>query len=167
MLIVLSDTHGTDEMRLTPHLREQLARAECVIHAGDFTTEAVLDEYEEFDRFVGVAGNSDTVAVCERLPERQTVEWEGRRFVVTHGHRHDWTTLSLLGRQEKADVVVVGHTHRPAVNRSSRMVVVNPGSHADPRGECGTYARFERTDAGVRGQVRTVSGATTLESVML
>jgi len=47
MLIALSDTHGENDPELTPHLREQVAEADLVLHAGDFTTAAVLDTFEE------------------------------------------------------------------------------------------------------------------------
>jgi phosphoesterase, MJ0936 family len=166
MLVALADTHGTRRPRLTDHLRDVLERAEVVLHAGDLTTPAVLDSFESFGGLRAVYGNSDDSEVCERLPETSSLEWAGTRFVLTHGHRRGWTSLSMLARQERGDVVVVGHTHRPSVGERGEMAVVNPGSHADPRGHRATYAAFERTEGGVAGQCRTVNGKT-LETVEL
>lgn len=166
MLVALADTHGTRRTRLTDHLRDALERAEVVLHAGDLTTPAVLGSFESFGGLRAVYGNSDDPGVRERLPETSTVEWAGTRFVLAHGHRRGGTSLSMLARQERADVAVVGHTHRPSVGGRGEMAVVNPGSHADPRGHRATYATFERTERGVAGQCRAVDGQT-LETVEL
>jgi hypothetical protein len=166
MLVALADTHGTRRPQLTDHLRDAVERAEVVLHAGDLTTPAVLDVFESFGGLRAVYGNSDDPGVRERLPETSTVEWAGARFVLAHGHRRGGTSLSMLARQERADVTVVGHTHRPSVGERGEVAVVNPGSHADPRGHRATYATFERTERGVAGQCRTVGGQT-LETVEL
>lgn len=166
MLVALADTHGETTPRVTDHLRRVLEEADVVLHAGDFTTTPVYEAFEAFGGLRAVAGNSDDPELAEQLPETRTVEWGDRRFTVAHGHRRGWTGLSLLARQERSDVVVVGHTHRALAEARSGVVVVNPGSHADPRGERGTYARFERSESGVVGQCRTVDGCA-LETVRL
>jgi len=159
VLLALSDTHCETEPELTPHLREELQRADCVLHAGDLTTASVLDGFEALaDEFRGVVGNNDTAAVREGLPETRVVEWAGLRLVVVHGHDHSTTALGLLARQEDADVVVVGHSHRPTIRTSEALTLVNPGSHADPRGGRPAYARIVQTGGGVRVQLRTSSG---------
>lgn len=166
MLVALADTHGTTTPRLTDHLREAVEAADLLLHAGDFTTAAVYKAFETLGDLRAVAGNSDDRALRARLPETGTVEWADRRFVLAHGHRRERTGLSLLARQERADVVVVGHTHRPWAGKRSGVTVVNPGSHADPRGDQGTYAVFERSEGGVVGRCRTVDGRP-LETVRL
>lgn len=158
MLVALSDTHGDASPGLTDHLRGTVDSASLVLHAGDFTTAAVLDAFESLSELVAVAGNSDTASVRARLPETQVVERFDRRFLVVHGHRHDSTALSLLGRQENADVGIVGHTHSPGVDHVGGMTVVNPGSHADPRGSRPTYAAFEQAADQLELQLRTVGG---------
>jgi putative phosphoesterase len=160
MIAVLSDTHATTDPSLTDAIRDALDRAAVTVHAGDFTTPAVLDAFEAAtDRLVAVAGNRDSAGVRERLPEVATVDALDRRVLVVHGHDHGRTKLSLLARQEKADVVVVGHTHRPAMERIGSVAVLNPGSHADPRGNRPAYATIRQSGAGVVGQLRTPDGA--------
>ena len=167
MLLVLSDTHGEDDPRLTEFVAEQLAAATLVAHAGDFTTATVLDAFEaRAAELVAVAGNSDSSAVSERLSETRTFEYAGRRFLLTHGHSYTRTSLSLLARQEAADVVVVGHTHRAGIDHVGETLVVNPGSHADPRG--GARTLLEITSVGDDIQVRVqTAGGQTHETVVL
>lgn len=134
MLAIVSDTHGTTDHRLDERTLRAVREADVVIHAGDFTTEAVYDAFEaEATDLVAVTGNNDELAVAERLPSVATVDWEATRFLVVHGHEHSETGLSMLARQEEADVVVVGHSHRPELSELSGRLLVNPGSHADPR----------------------------------
>lgn len=166
MLVVLSDTHQ-EELHLEPAVARAVSTASLVAHAGDFTTEAVLDGFESAaGAFVGVAGNSDGPAVGRRLPEWRTFEFAGRRFLLTHGHRRDRTSLSLLARQESADVVVVGHTHEAGLDHVGDSAVLNPGSHADPRGGEPTFATVARTGDGLRVRIRTREGQTQESAVV-
>lgn len=159
MLVALSDTHGTETMGLTDHLQDVLGEAEQVLHTGDFTTPTVFEAFEKRARqLVAVQGNRDTLALKERLPDTRTLEALDRRFVLAHGHQHDETALSLLGRQEQADVVLVGHSHRPRIAQYDTVTVINPGSHADPRGNQAAYVRFEQSEDGVVGRLRSVDG---------
>lgn len=161
MLVLLSDTHGQADHRLTDVLCDLVGSASLVVHAGDFTTLDVLDSFEQLaDEFVAVAGNSDSHAVQQRLPETQTVTFAGKRIVVTHGHRRDGTGLSLLARQQEADVVVVGHTHRAGIERVGEVAVVNPGSYADPRGGEATVAVLSREADDLQLRFQTRQGMT-------
>jgi putative phosphoesterase len=136
MLVVCSDTHGTEDARLTGRTREAVAAADLVIHTGDFTTPAVLDDFRErAARLVAVHGNADGAAVRDRLPPAATTTYAGVRIAVTHTEPGGVTALSLFGRQRGAALVVSGHTHRPTVDVGERgPTLLNPGSHADPRG---------------------------------
>jgi putative phosphoesterase len=136
MLVVCSDTHGTDDARLTGRTHEAVTAADVVIHAGDFTTSAVLDDFRDrAARLVAVHGNADTAAVRERLPPAATTTYAGVPVAVTHTERGGATALSLFGRQRGAALVVSGHTHRPTVDTpTTGPTLLNPGSHADPRG---------------------------------
>ncbi|MFB6184794.1 MAG: metallophosphoesterase [Haloarculaceae archaeon] len=157
MITVVSDTHGTDDHRLRGRTLTAVREAELVVHAGDFTTAAVLDAFEtEADRLLAVAGNSDRAAVRERLGETAVGEASDCRVAVVHGHRHDRTALSLLGRQAEADVVVVGHSHRPGVERLDDVTLLNPGSHADPRGHTAAHAELAPDES--RGRLVTPDG---------
>ena len=161
MLVAVSDTHATASPVLSEYLRDTLVRAETVVHAGDFTTEAVLEGFEGLaDEFVAVHGNSDAAAVRERLPAVATVDALGVRFLVVHGHEHDRTSLPLLARQEGADVVLVGHTHRAGIDHVGDVLVVTVGSHADPRGNRPAFVTVGQSGETVQGAFRTPDGDT-------
>lgn len=159
MLVALADTHADTSPELAPHLRERVEAADVVCHAGDFTSSASLSTVESLsNKLVAVHGNADSMAVRQRLPRVATVDHLGRRFLLAHGHEHDRTALSLLARQEDADVVIVGHTHRARTENSGDRVIVNPGSHADPRGSRPAYFEASRTDGGVVGELAAPDG---------
>jgi putative phosphoesterase len=151
MLAIIADTHGTDDHRLTGRTLDAVRDAGTVLHAGDFTTTTVYDAIDaEATELVGVRGNNDEPALAERLPSVATVEWHDYRFVVVHGHEHSQTALSMLARQESADVVVVGHSHRPEITEAPEYLLVNPGSYADPRQFRPAHAEVVDTGEGLR-----------------
>jgi putative phosphoesterase len=163
VLAIISDTHGTDDHRLEGRTLAAVREADLVIHAGDFTTEAVLDAIEAevgqdtatpaASRLVAVSGNNDTAGVRDRLDSTAIVTWSEARIVVVHGHEHDETALDLLGRQEGADLVVMGHSHRPRVDTAGTVPTVNPGSYADPRWYRPAHAELEPEGAGLVGRL--------------
>lgn len=159
MIVVLSDTHATDGLAIGGALARDVRRADLVVHAGDFTATPVLDDLEAAaDRLVAVHGNADGPAVRERLPTATVVEAEGLRIAVTHRLRGGETGLAYFGREREADVVVSGHTHRPAAERVGDVLLLNPGSHAKPRGTHPTYAVLEPNGGKIAGTIRTTAG---------
>ena len=156
MLVVVSDTHSTDDPRLRGRTREAVHEAETVVHAGDFYREPVLDAFEAAtDQLRAVFGNNDGAAIRDRLPEVRTVEYEGVRFAVTHRHRSGDTGLVMLGRGRDADAVICGHSHRPRFDDSTDLPILNPGSHAQPRGNRPAHAELEADDDGLVGRLVT------------
>ena len=161
MLVVLSDTHSTDDPRLRGRTREAVHEADLVVHAGDFYREPVLDAFEAAtDRLRAVFGNNDGGAIRDRIPEVRTVEYEGVRFAVTHRHRSGDTGLVMLGRGRDADAVICGHSHRPRFDDSTDLPVLNPGSHAQPRGNRPAHAELEPSEDGLDGRLVTPDGET-------
>ncbi|MDZ7849894.1 MAG: metallophosphoesterase [Halodesulfurarchaeum sp.] len=159
MIVVVSDTHRTERPGLDDHLAEAVSRADRVIHAGDFTTEAVLDGFHEMAHTLfAVAGNRDDTAVIDRLPEARTLDVNGFTVAVTHTQAGGRTGLSYFGAERDADLVISGHTHRPHFVSGDGPALLNPGSHADPRGGEPTYATFEVQNGRIEGVIRTVSG---------
>lgn len=152
MLVVVSDTHAREDHRLTGRTRDAVAEAELVVHAGDFCTERVLDAFESVCDLQGVYGNNDPAGVRDRVPAERVVEWAGLRVAVVHGHEHTDVSLSMFGRQSNADLVVVGHSHRPGF-ADGDPPRLNPGSHAQPRRHRPGYAELERDGDGYAGRI--------------
>lgn len=160
MIAVLSDTHSRDGNALAGRAQAAVRDADLVVHAGDFTTERALDAfYEASERLLAVHGNADESAVQDRLPTVRTLDAGGLTVAVTHRQRGGATGLSLLGRERGADLVVSGHTHQPTVTETDEVTLLNPGSHADPRGNPTAHAELYPMDEGVRGEIRNREGA--------
>ncbi len=142
MLVALSDTHGRDGARLSGRTAEAVEDASVLVHAGDFVTGDVLDEFESHGPLCAVYGNNDPVDVRERLPADRVLGWRDLRILVVHGHEHADPALSMLGRQSNADLVLFGHSHAPEF-RDGVVPALNPGSHADPRWNRAAHAELE------------------------
>ena len=147
MLVVVADTHSREGSKLRGRTLEAVRGADVVIHAGDFYREPVLDAFESTARSLrAVYGNNADAAVRDRLPEVRTVEYEGVRFAVTHRHRSGDAGLVMLGRGRDADCAVCGHSHRPRFDDSGALPILNPGSHAQPRGNRPAHAELESVE---------------------
>ncbi|QCJ46994.1 metallophosphoesterase [Haloprofundus sp. MHR1] len=159
MLTVVSDTHATESHRLRGRTLRAVRDAEMVVHAGDFVTETVLDAFvDEAATFRGVCGNNDDAGIRQRLPAARTVEYAGVRFAVTHTRRGGDTALTLFGRERDADAVIFGHSHRPGFDATGPLALLNPGSHAEPRGYRAAHAELTPEGDGLCGRLCTPDG---------
>jgi putative phosphoesterase len=159
MLAVLSDTHNTSDHGLAGRAAEAVESADAVVHAGDFTTAAVLDAFhEEAGRLHAVCGNRDDPALAERLPPARTVEYRGLHIALTHRIEGGATALEMFGRERGADLVVSGHTHRPSFADAGSLGLLNPGSHADPRGGPATHAEIRAGESEAKGNGVRIQG---------
>ena len=161
MIAVFSDTHSSRGHELEGEALAAARDADVVLHAGDFTTEAARDAFQDVcERLFAVHGNADDPAVRDRLPDARTVECDGVRFALTHRRDGGQTGLALFGRSRDADVVVSGHTHRPLVTRTDDVLLHNPGSHARPRGNRPGFGTIDPTTdgGGFRGRLLEPDG---------
>jgi uncharacterized protein len=111
-----------------------LESADVILHVGDFTTVAFLDELRSFAPVEAVYGNMDEPALRAVLSERVVVEVEGLQVGLIHdpgpaGGRHE----RLITVFPECDVVAYGHTHVPEVSRAGDVWILNPGSPTERR----------------------------------
>ena len=166
MIVVVSDTHGRSDHRLEGHTADAVREADLTLHAGDFTTKEVFEAFErEAADFRAVYGNNDAAELTERLPTTRVIDLSSEgfdsrvRIALCHGHEHSETALSLLGRQSNAALVVSGHSHQPGVIEAGDLILLNPGSHADPRWNRPAHAELDVAEAGgVDGRLREPDG---------
>lgn len=126
---LISDTHG----RLRNEVFELFAGVEHILHAGDVGPADLLTELEALAPVTAVWGNTDGHDLRDTLPEVATLELDGWRVVLAHGHRlGSPTPAALRGAHGDADVIVYGHTHRPLIDEGHPLVI-NPGSAGAPR----------------------------------
>lgn len=121
---VISDTHGL----LRPEAMAALEGCDLVIHAGDVGDPAILDRLRSIAPVRAVRGNVDRRPPLSALPATEWVEMGGTTFYVLHILEE----LDLDPAAVGVDVVVYGHSHRPALERRDGVVWLNPGS-AGPR----------------------------------
>jgi len=112
-----------------------LRAAGLILHAGDLSTVAVLEELRSLGPPVrAVVGNTDEPALRRLLPGRVVVEAGGARIGMTHdpgpaAGRDE----RLAGRFPGCDAVVYGHTHLPRIERHGAVWLLNPGSPTERR----------------------------------
>jgi putative phosphoesterase len=164
---VVSDTHGFFD----PRLKELLAGAEAILHAGDVGSQEVLDELENIAPVHAVRGNVDPTSL--KLPPSLVKTLEGLQVEIRHelpvpqSELEYWMDGALLGKMQperrdaflkafrkKTRVVVFGHSHQPCLLTLGHTLFFNPGSAGHKRfslpRSLGVLEIFPR---GVRGTI--------------
>ena len=136
-LLLIADTHVPTRARDLPaQVWDEVARADVVVHAGDWIATELDDELKaRCARLVGCWGNNDGPEVRSRLPERADVTLAGLRLTVVH------ETGAAGGREARmarlypdSDVLVFGHSHIPwDTATTTGLRLLNPGSPTDRR----------------------------------
>jgi putative phosphoesterase len=133
---VIADTHMPRGVRRLPDACVELLReSDLVLHAGDFTASAVLEELRGLGPPVeAVAGNMDELELKELLLAERVVEVDGARIGMLHeaGPRMG-RQARLAARFPDCHAVVYGHTHMPHVERFQHLWILNPGSPTERR----------------------------------
>ena len=121
--------------RLPEACLERLRAADLILHAGDLSTVAVLEELRGLGPPVhAVHGNADEPALRELLPDELVVEAAGTRIGMTHvPGPAAGRAERLVGRFPGCDAVVFGHTHLPEAERHGSVWLLNPGSPTERR----------------------------------
>lgn len=136
LIAAISDTHlPRGKRRLPPACLERLAAADMILHAGDLSTPAVLDELEAIGPPVhAVHGNVDSEDLRARLPETLEFEAGGARIAMVHDAGPSKRRLERMrARFPDAAAVVFGHSHIPLHEERDGFHIFNPGSPTDRR----------------------------------
>jgi len=157
--LVVADTHIPDHARALPDLvLREADRADLILHAGDVTRAAVLDELAGFAPVHAVIGNNDAPDVAA-WGATETMELDIAGVAV--GLIHDagpsrGRSRRMRRRFPDASIVVFGHSHIPmdVEAEDDRLRLVNPGSPTWKRRQpYTTYAIIEfgrRIDVDIR-----------------
>ena len=119
---LISDTHGL----LRPEAIRALAGVQRIIHAGDIGGLEILEKLRSVAPVDAVRGNNDKGPWAKAIPLSLTLELHGVRIHVLHDLKE------LEPDPMGFDVVVSGHSHKPAITEREGVHFVNPGS-AGPR----------------------------------
>jgi len=136
---IISDTHGNlegAELALA-----KMGHIDLLIHLGDYYEDGIRLKERLNANIVMIKGN------CDRGPqgeEELVLDLEGLRLFLTHGHQYE-VKMSLNRLYYRAlelgcQIALYGHTHIPENIKKSELLILNPGSVAQPRG--GSRASF-------------------------
>jgi hypothetical protein len=121
---LISDTHGL----LRPQALRALEGSDLIVHAGDLGDPEILEALKTIAPVFAVRGNVDTEPWAQALPETEVVETDSVTIYVLH----DLHALGLDPSAAGFQVVVSGHSHKPAREERGGVLFINPGS-AGPR----------------------------------
>lgn len=154
-VLVISDSHGYISNAKTAI--DKNPGIKMVLHLGDYCRDAAqLNQlYPDID-FEYVYGNCD-IGVGS-VPADKTIEIEGKRIFMTHGHRYsvkwDYSKLLEKAAYEEADVILYGHTHISAVDYVDNVLIVNPGSISESRSNMSeSYAVLDVSEEKVNAEL--------------
>jgi uncharacterized protein len=172
-LVVVADTHVPDRVGdLPPHFLEKLAALSptAILHAGDISTQWVLDDLSVIAPVVAVKGNRD-FSLYGKLPLICSVNYGGVEVGMTHGHGGVWRyildKIQYITRGYEfsfhqrylervlpdAEVIVFGHTHEPVCEKNGNRLFFNPGSLIGSQGYDPVYGILEiNSDREVKGR---------------
>lgn len=131
-ILIVSDTHKAHKGLET--VIKRIGKIDMLIHLGD--TEGGEDYIEALADCPAhiVRGNNDFFS---QLPAEEEFDVGGYHIFITHGHYYyvglDEERLKEEARSRGADIVMYGHTHRPAFTKEEGLITLNPGSIAYPR----------------------------------
>ena len=144
-ILVFSDSHG-DASAMKRVIEAIHPDAEYVLHLGDGMSELESLGYA-FPRIatVGVSGNCDWMLFRSEADKQRTLDIDGVRIFMCHGHNHgvrsgDMDALVSAAIARNADVVLYGHTHCADSREilpdgyGKSIKIMNPGSISRPRG---------------------------------
>jgi hypothetical protein len=156
---VISDTHIPKRAARVPDAAlRHFENVELILHAGDLSSLAVLEQLAAYAPVEAVQGNVESPEVVARLPITRKLLVGGCVIGLVHilGER---VHHARNARREFPDarVVVFGHSHIPYVEDRDRLLLLNPGSATDRRRQphC-TFALLTIEDGEPRGEIVAV-----------
>jgi uncharacterized protein len=129
---VVADTHSKPHPATEQRLGE--LSPDAILHAGDIGDLALLAELEKIAPLFAVRGNIDSRA--SKLPDVFTIEvLEGAtlklRLLLVHIAVYGAklrAEVARRARNERASLVVCGHSHVPFIGKDRGLTLFNPGS---------------------------------------
>lgn len=140
---VISDTHGL----LRPEAVAALKKVDLIIHAGDIGKEEVLEGLRQIAPVTAIRGNCDRGSWAKAYPETAKVEIENIRILILH----DVKQLDFKPEDEKINIVISGHSHKPKEEIKDGVTYINPGAAGPKRFSLPvSVALLQIDDSGVK-----------------
>lgn len=133
--VLVADTHSQPHPEATQRIAAQ--KPDAILHAGDIGDLSVIAQLSEIAPTLAVRGNIDVHA--PDLPDELAIDVpdgdaEGaRRFKLLLMHIAVYgpkirADAARHAREERASLIVCGHSHVPFIGRDRGLTVFNPGS---------------------------------------
>ena len=131
-ILIVSDTHRHNDNYYK--VLKKVGPVDMVVHCGDTEgAEAKLCEAAGCPVEM-VQGNNDFFSPMPREREFTVGKY---KVWVTHGHNYyvymNYETIKQEAKARDIDIVMCGHTHKPVIDISKDLVLINPGSLSYPR----------------------------------
>lgn len=154
-ILVVSDTHGRNSY--LNKAMEEVGEYDYFLHLGDLEgSEDFIEAFVECPKEL-ISGNNDYFS---NIPREKLIELEGHCIFMTHGNRHgvnfEMNTVRQVGIDQGADIILFGHTHKPYLDQTDGVTVLNPGSITHPRqeGRIPSYAIMDlETDGTINVEI--------------
>ncbi len=142
---VVSDTHiPLNADKIPAEIFKHFEGVDLILHAGDLNRLSVLDELRKIAPVEAVYGNMDSLDVKAALENKKIIKAGKFNIGLTHGAGSPSGLAQRLKEafsDDKIDVLVFGHSHRPVNKREGDILLFNPGSPTDliftPYRSCG------------------------------
>lgn len=121
---MISDTHGL----LRPEAITALQGCDLILHAGDIGAPEILEDLRDLAPVIAVKGNNDRAQWADLLPISHHLTVGPYTFLLTH----DASALCVESVTPPVNMIISGHSHKPAITTRNGIVFLNPGS-AGPR----------------------------------
>ena len=146
-LLVASDIHNNEQA--LESLAEIAKHPNCVafLYAGDLNVEnyfiSEILRYRNFV-FLPVLGNCDNPWAYADInvptpPYYRTLHYSNETgkldIYMSHGHLYPYPTEDLIG-DSTFNLIINGHSHVGELREEDNAIFLNPGSPAQPRGNC-------------------------------
>ena len=131
-LAIVADTHSKRHPRTAKLVSE--AKPDFILHAGDIGDLEVLETFAKIAPLFAIRGNIDVRA--RDLPDVRVLELVERDdllikilllHIAVNGPKLRADAIRVA-RENKADLVICGHSHVPFIGRDRDLSIFNPGS---------------------------------------
>jgi len=133
---LVSDTHLNEHSEeLMTKIKIAFKGVDLILHAGDLTSEIVIEDLEKIAPVIAVQGNMDRFNGLD-LPKTQIIEKEGIKIGLSHGEvypRGDNQQLYYIAKELGVKILVTGHTHQAKIEEYEDVLLLNPGSPTSPK----------------------------------
>ena len=133
---LISDTHITEKRgKLSEKALYCFKDVNLILHAGDISSQKVLDKLNQIAPTIAVEGNNDRTRKTINLKPYEIIEIDELKILLIHGDKlpsRNFEKYCEFAQKHNADILISGHTHKPHCEKIENVLLINPGSPNRP-----------------------------------